>query len=373
MHEITFPLLMSAISLLLAYCMSITPRLASPSAPLGVRVPVAYQNADVVHRALRRYRRICVGGGLIVALLCTAAWRVFLFGAVSSLLLIPISLYAYVSSRRLILEAKHRERWFDDSETRIVGKITHAHVPEVPAPSIPWIAIFSSLLILVSAAVFVASHWQEIPERFVTHWGSDFQPDGWADKSIGSVFFATFMGLGAVAIFLILTWVISTLRVHPRTDRSYRGYLRTTMSLALSNRILGWLILVMSAGIAVLHIVTLMPSVQAYISAAIIAFLVLTVGSAVAGIALIVRELSHFNRALADFALPDGMKDQTESPDNDEFYVWGIFYYNPDDPAILVDKRFGVGMDFNYAKWQVKAGLAIFAAVCVGVLIVVIV
>ena len=43
-----------------------------------------------------------------------------------------------------------------------------------------------------------------------------------------------------------------------------------------------------------------------------------------------------------------------------------MFYYNPDDPAVLVEKRFGVGVDFNYARWQAKAFVAAIALLIIG-------
>ncbi|MEX3564040.1 DUF5808 domain-containing protein [Corynebacterium phoceense] len=51
---------------------------------------------------------------------------------------------------------------------------------------------------------------------------------------------------------------------------------------------------------------------------------------------------------------------------NDHLYKAGMFYYNPDDPAVLVEKRFGVGIDFNYARWQAKAFLAAIAVLIIG-------
>ncbi|WP_284796197.1 DUF5808 domain-containing protein [Corynebacterium rhinophilum] len=44
----------------------------------------------------------------------------------------------------------------------------------------------------------------------------------------------------------------------------------------------------------------------------------------------------------------------------------GILYYNPDDPAVLVDKRLGVGVSFNYATWQAKVFLAVMAIIIIG-------
>ena len=41
--------------------------------------------------------------------------------------------------------------------------------------------------------------------------------------------------------------------------------------------------------------------------------------------------------------------------DDDQFWKWGIFYYNPNDPAIFVEKRFGIGLTVNFARWQAWA------------------
>ena len=41
--------------------------------------------------------------------------------------------------------------------------------------------------------------------------------------------------------------------------------------------------------------------------------------------------------------------------DDDKFWKWGMFYVNPNDPAIFVEKRFGVGTTVNFARWQAWA------------------
>ncbi len=33
----------------------------------------------------------------------------------------------------------------------------------------------------------------------------------------------------------------------------------------------------------------------------------------------------------------------------DECWKWGLIYYNPDDPALMVEKRFGIGWTINFA------------------------
>src|SRR5690606_15255848 len=44
--------------------------------------------------------------------------------------------------------------------------------------------------------------------------------------------------------------------------------------------------------------------------------------------------------------------------DDDRYWKWGIFYYNPDDPAWFVEKRFGIGWTNNFAQpasWMLLA------------------
>jgi uncharacterized membrane protein len=48
--------------------------------------------------------------------------------------------------------------------------------------------------------------------------------------------------------------------------------------------------------------------------------------------------------------------------DDDKYWKFGMFYYNPDDPAVFVEKRFGVGWTNNFARpmsWVMIAGLVV--------------
>ena len=53
------------------------------------------------------------------------------------------------------------------------------------------------------------------------------------------------------------------------------------------------------------------------------------------------------------------MKQAAEETPNAECYRWGLFYANPDDPAIWVPKRLGLGWTLNFAhgKSWVMLGL----------------
>lgn len=55
-------------------------------------------------------------------------------------------------------------------------------------------------------------------------------------------------------------------------------------------------------------------------------------------------------------------RNRVTSEDNDENWIWGIFYYNPRDKHSMVEKRLGVGTSVNLAT-PVGKGFAAFAVV----------
>ena len=51
-------------------------------------------------------------------------------------------------------------------------------------------------------------------------------------------------------------------------------------------------------------------------------------------------------------------------PQSDSYWKAGMFYYNPDDPAIFVSKRVGIGYTMNFANkvsWLVMLGILLMA------------
>jgi uncharacterized membrane protein len=44
-----------------------------------------------------------------------------------------------------------------------------------------------------------------------------------------------------------------------------------------------------------------------------------------------------------------------QDPEDDDKWLAGMFYYNPDDAAVFVERRFGIGTTVNLARWQAWA------------------
>src|SRR5262249_59033958 len=68
----------------------------------------------------------------------------------------------------------------------------------------------------------------------------------------------------------------------------------------------------------------------------------------VVGIVYFAAKLFRLKREL------DALPPPARTPPDPAHYRWGgAFYYNPDDPSLFVEKRYGVGYTFNMAQPRV--------------------
>ncbi|CQD15846.1 conserved membrane hypothetical protein [Corynebacterium striatum] len=307
--------------------------------------------------------------GIAATLISVATWKWPTIAALPSLIVIFGALFAYVKSRRRIIEAKAAGGWYDDVETAISAQITatplnNSALADLTAQvRFPWIWVLGSLLITAASAGIVAQGWDTIPETIPTHWGASMQPDAWSDKGIGTVFGLTFVNLGMIAVFALIFWFVCTSSVHSRSDRSIKGQLRNRAVMDAINQATGFLLFAICLPMSQIQVASALPRYAGWLPVGFIGVIVMSLVGVIALIMMILRAQTRIDDALRGVNFPDDGKD---SPDNDEFYKWGMFYYNPDDPAVMVDKRFGAGMDFNYARWQAKVFMAVILLLLIG-------
>lgn len=361
-------ILMATATLAITWVITTVPTLTAQGAPLGVRVPRSHLSDPVVVNAISSFKArtwlMGIAATVISLFYVNHSW----VAALSSLLVIIGSTWAYLSQRRYIIAAKKDGGWFDGVETAVSVRVAERDADaiqdiDVPTPSFPWLTMLGSLLAIIAGALIVAAHWTDIPDPVPVHWDDSLEPDSWSEKSIGSVFFLTFITLGLWLLIAATCWFIQHAAVRPRSERSIKARLRNQANLAASNEAMGTLLLLISLGLSFIQITGPVPSYQDLAGLSFITMVVMTISGTIAIVAMILRAQSQLEDQLRGVKLPDGDK---ESPDNDEHYKWGILYYNPDDPAVLVDKRLGVGVSFNYATWQAKVFLAVIAVIVIG-------
>ncbi len=213
-----------------------------------------------------------------------------------------------------------------------VGVVRSASLKE-PSMRGWWVGLGCSLLPVAVAAGVLAVRWDPIPQRFAQHWTmagvhmSDMAANRYVERSFGSVFGLLGMAVGVVLLMGVLAEM---------TQRSSPGFAgREAMLQVTRDALLGgaWLVSLLFSAISLLPLCaspeTVLPVVMALA-------LVATLG--------LVAWLGH--RAVRSGALMAAAAESTDA----RFWKAGCFYVNPNDSALWVPKRYGIGYTLNFGR-----------------------
>jgi len=328
--------LMLAVAALVAWSFWMLPQWSHPGIYFAVTVAPDFRNTPEARRLLRNYRlqamlHVAIGFTLILAGVLPGYWPLPVIGA---LWLATGPLIAFIAAHKrvqphAVAGATVREAVLAPRATRLPGG---------------WIAQLGPFAILLAAAIYLHLHWDEIPPRFPVHWGIDGQPNGWSVRTplgvYGPILIGALLwtGMGATAFGILH----SSRRAPVPGSRSLKQdfahrvaafVLVVEYFLALCFSSAGLLPL---AGVAPLLVVTLLM------------FPVL----------LILIAWLNKGRAQFESSMPSLTAAPVGDGTLDKYWKLGVFYSNSDDPALFVERRFGVGYTVNFghvSAWIIMA------------------
>lgn len=231
-----------------------------------------------------------------------------------------------------------------------------------PAYRRSWSGFITALALPAVGAAYLAVRWNDIPDRFATHFNARGNPDGWSDKSIGSVFTVTIiMALSTLLIWGIL-WSLRDTQPQSYPPRTYGDaeLRRHRAAMAGTVTYCGWFFAVLNALVVVVQIAVALPSWNPLLRYTFPLILLIALGGSALLIWGIARAASQAGRPQPGDEVAAGERERNEH------VKWGMFYYNPADPRLFVEKQLGVGVDFNYAKWPAKVTAVGLLALTIG-------
>jgi len=306
----------------------ILPYLSRRTQFFAVTVPPDFRDTAEARGILRRYR-------YQVAIHCAIGIGIFAlvvaFGAMPWLL---VAFLWPLAGALIAVFLAHRQSLRYAEPTGGIRQATLRPRPvSLPGGPLLWAGPF---VILAIAGAYIGLHWSEIPDRFPVHWGFDNRPDGWAIRSISGVYMQMGLGLLICLLMLLFNWQIAR---NSRGSTAMRKLtVRVLMVLAYCMAgLFGWLTVALPLGHGA-------PSAA-------------SLGITLGGLTVIVGAIVVYGmRAKAvpepadrpTMAAPSilGLSDNTD----DRNWIGGLFYFNPDDPAILIEKRIGIGYDLNFGN-----------------------
>jgi len=196
-----------------------------------------------------------------------------------------------------------------------------------------WITVVPFLL-LAFVAVYLKLRWNDIPQSFPVHYGADGLPNRWAQRTTDAVFGPVLFGFYMNIFMLALAWF------------NEHWAKRSSMQ-QLTVRCLKWITWPLSAMFALIALSPILPI-------PIWVMVIVVLGGIIAIVVWMIWKYSSLT------------EDDQSTPQADDFWKAGSFYYAPDDPALFVVKRTGLGMTVNFGNrwaWLVLAGIVLAAMI----------
>ncbi|MDI3341626.1 MAG: DUF5808 domain-containing protein [Sphaerobacter sp.] len=320
----------------------ILPALVSPTLPFGVRIPGAYAHEPAIAEIRRAYLLQTVVGALIVgaatAVLTTVTDEPLVpAGGLMAFLIVAWAIY-YGAHRRL-RAIKADQGWYAGQRQAVV---VDPALRQHPTP-VPWAWALPAILMLLVTVALGIWRYPSLPETLTTHWNARGEPDGFAQKSIVSAFSPVAVQSVVTAMLLGLVWVIPRFRqeldVEQQPEQAVAQYRAYQTALSKS-------VLLLAACTNLSMLVTVLQIWQVTdlgMGATMVAVSVPIVVGLIGTLWFAVRVGQAGARLRPSGAATSGYVNR----DDDRFWRAGSFYVNRDDPALFVNKRFGIGWTLN--------------------------
>ena len=345
----------------------ITPYITRKTESFGVTIPEEEQSNSEIKRIRNSYRKntLLFGGGLSVVALILA-----LFGPIEAtywclpvgvFLLIFIMFAFYLKNHRQVKDLKEKMNWMSE-KSRVVIVDTSFRNKKVMASPL-WFLLY--IVVIAATAAIGFALYDKIPERMPMHWNIYGEVDRWANKSYKAILWAPLTQVFLMITMVFVYWSIGKSKqvIDPSNpEKSVEQNRKFRYRWSLFTIVMGLVLIIMFGAMQLLSygfvknswIIVSLPVVSGL--GIVIATIILSLTTGQGGSRLRVKSERK----------SDGTEEKVEIRDDDKHWKLGMFYYNPDDPAFIVEKRFGIGWTNNWARpisWVITIGFIVFIIV----------
>ncbi len=356
---ITFVPIMLFTTFLLAY----TPYYIRRTDCFGVAVPEKEYAQPELEALRKNYRAVVLGGGFVITLASAGLtlWGPWMVAGplLCIFLLMGLAFGWFLRQRAKVLAIKQAAGWSERTVSRIAVALTPDHVAKLP--SAWWSLVFWGVA-AVAAGVTIA-YYPGLPTQIPMHYNLVGEVDRYAAKSPLNAGFMVGTMIFLALLFTFVLIIIRKSRVTIATDNQEESLRRV----AAFRR--GWSIftILMATVLQVefllmqLMIIGIIPQTgMMYVTLAPLVFI----------FAGVIWMTIHYGQGGSRLKMASHKDSEILSVrDDDRYWKLGSFYYNPDDPALFVEKRFGIGWTSNFARPFTWVLIGILIAAVVGTLI----
>ena len=361
--------IMIGVFLILGFINGLTPYYSRRGTPFGITVPSSHQQDSFIQI---RKKRFFIQNVLLSILLSipivffsnfedqTAQdmWSgVYVIAAM--LVFFVLTFILYLKNRKAIQLWKKEEQIIVETKKERIVVDTNYH-RDLNAVSTRTIVIVQLGIVLISVAV-IGFFYNRIPNQFPIHWNSQNIPDRSVEKSPLSV-----MMMPAMQLLMIPVLAFSHYAFIKSKQKLLTNYPQITSYQSKKFR-RAWSINFLVTSIATQLLLTSTNFFSLFFAEDMaFGWMGLLIGLFIFGIvgysSFLTWKYGQGGEKLVFSEIDEPVEEVTEV-DEEKYWKLGVFYYNPDDPSIFVEKRFGIGSTINLARWQSWAcitGLVLF-------------
>ena len=332
------------------------PYLLFPAIPFGVRIPLSYSEDDAVAAERKRYvvRMLILEVALFaVQMILLTLTDNQLFSAFSILALAALSWVIYYLSHRRIAAIKKENNWYEHKHQVIAAHAT-------PRPTIPsrlfWIMLLFPFAVILVTLIININAYANLPENIQYIFPGSLGT--WTlSKTLFHAFLPVVFQLGISIVLAGFAW----LRIFggqpveiedPEQDQRYQK---------INVQIIQILLLALAFGFNCAFLVTGL-SAWGIIKSVGFSTDLFTLAPIVVCLCIAPILLLSLR---SNYEIPT-TESKKVSLDDDRYWKLGVFYFNREDPSIMVNKRFGIGRTMNFGNpltWVLMVALIVFIVI----------
>ncbi|MFW8052362.1 DUF1648 domain-containing protein [Vagococcus fluvialis] len=351
----------TSLNILMGLLLGLTPFISRKNTPFGVSLPVTETTKKVVDKQKKSYFVINFSSSIVLSIVTILLNQLsnnikeetlVYLSIVSLFIILFISIVTYVTRFKKIKEYKQSLSSQEKISQKIVVDLSFRD-EKLIFPTSYLVGI--NLIFVLLTLVLTIANYHNIPDTVVMQWDFNMNPSRVVDKSWGTV-----LSLPFIQLFLTVVMAISNhsfLSAKQQIDRdnpeqSAAKNKKFRRQSSLLNFVISILTQILMTAIQLLIIFdTISPKVVMILS---IIFTVLVLGITL-WYSLYYGQSGDRLKNMPTTSEDKELEDSIIMDDSDDNWKLGMFYFNKEDPSFWVEKRMGVGMTFNFAKWQAWA------------------
>ena len=322
----------------------ITPKLVKKTEVFGVSIPEPFINDEGLQLFKMNFRKMMLFIQLplfvtfIILFLRTPNEEPFLLFFIALILHLSANIAVYLTFHKKVSDYKQIKEWEEKVEIVHVSSFESVMTP-LPFPHLLFIPMLIVPILIIVLLIF---QYPSLPEQIPIHWGANGMPDGWSNKSIFSVFFLPFLLLTQQVILYVIAYYVQKSSLSVKAQASEQSLQRERRARTLNTHYMAFINLLMTVLLGGMELLTIRAGNEqatglGWLTALFFIFFIL-------GTIAYMIENSRLNKLIQTEA------NEYSQPSSDNEWLWGLFYFDKENPDIFIEKKYGVGWTVNFAR-----------------------